>query len=78
MRPENTVALAGDDAVAFVDIDVAHHPAAPGGDVSVRAESVMDAQVVADAVLHMASLPEGANIQFVTVMATNMPFIGRG
>ena len=28
--------------------------------------------------LHMASLPEGANVQFVTVMATNMPFIGRG
>ena len=32
----------------------------------------------ADSSLHMASLPEGANVQFVTVMATNMPFIGRG
>ena len=38
----------------------------------------MDAQVVADTVLHMASLPEDANVQFVTVMATTMPFIGRG
>ncbi|RJL10885.1 SDR family oxidoreductase [Paracoccus siganidrum] len=41
-------------------------------------EPLMDVAVVADAVLHMASLPEGANVQFMTVMATNMPFIGRG
>lgn len=41
-------------------------------------EPLMDVSVVADAVLHMASLPEGANVQFMTVMATNMPFIGRG
>ena len=42
------------------------------------AEPLMDVAVVADAVLHMASLPKGANVQFMTVMATNMPFIGRG
>ena len=41
-------------------------------------EPQMDVAVVADAVLHMASLPKGANVQFMTVMATNMPFIGRG
>lgn len=41
-------------------------------------EPVMDASVVADSVLHMASLPTGANAQFMTVMATNMPYIGRG
>ncbi|WP_103172748.1 SDR family oxidoreductase [Paracoccus sp. SY] len=41
-------------------------------------EPLMDVAVVADAVLHMASLPDGANVQFMTVMATNMPFIGRG
>ena len=41
-------------------------------------EPMMDVAVVADAVLHMASLPAGANVQFMTVMATNMPFIGRG
>ena len=29
-------------------------------------------------VLHMASLPLNANVQFMTIMATNMPFIGRG
>lgn len=42
------------------------------------AEPLMDVAVVADAVLHMAGLPPGANVQFMTVMATNMPFIGRG
>ena len=33
---------------------------------------------VANAVLHMASLPLEANVQFLTVMATKMPFVGRG
>jgi NAD(P)-dependent dehydrogenase (short-subunit alcohol dehydrogenase family) len=41
-------------------------------------EPMMDAQAVADAVLMMANLPLGANVQFMTVMATAMPFIGRG
>ena len=41
-------------------------------------EPRMDVRHVADAVVHMASLPLSANIQFITVMATNMPFIGRG
>ncbi|MEO4040814.1 SDR family oxidoreductase [Hoeflea sp. CAU 1731] len=47
-------------------------------DGSTRVEPVMDVQQVADAVVHMASLPLEANIQFMTIMATNMPFIGRG
>jgi NAD(P)-dependent dehydrogenase (short-subunit alcohol dehydrogenase family) len=41
-------------------------------------EPRMDAKHVADMVVHMASLPLDANVQFVTVMATKMPFIGRG
>ncbi len=41
-------------------------------------EPRMDVRHVADAVLYMANLPLDANVQFVTVMATNMPFIGRG
>jgi NAD(P)-dependent dehydrogenase (short-subunit alcohol dehydrogenase family) len=41
-------------------------------------EPLMDVQHVADTVLHMASLPLDANILFVTVMATKMPFVGRG
>jgi NAD(P)-dependent dehydrogenase (short-subunit alcohol dehydrogenase family) len=41
-------------------------------------EPVMDVQVVADAVLHMAGLSLDANVLFMTVMATKMPFVGRG
>ncbi len=48
----------------------------PDGDI--RPEAVMDVGHVADAVLHMASLPLTANIPFMTVMATKMPYIGRG
>jgi NADP-dependent 3-hydroxy acid dehydrogenase YdfG len=47
-------------------------------DGSVRPEVTMDVRHAADAVLYMASLPLEANVQFVTVMATGMPFIGRG
>jgi NAD(P)-dependent dehydrogenase (short-subunit alcohol dehydrogenase family) len=47
-------------------------------DGSTKAEPTMDARHVADAVLYMASLPLDANVLFLTVMATNMPFIGRG
>ena len=41
-------------------------------------EPVMDVSHVASSVLHMASLPLDANVQFMTVMATTMPYIGRG
>jgi len=41
-------------------------------------EPRMDTQHVAEAVLYMASLPLDTNVQFITVMATKMPFIGRG
>jgi NAD(P)-dependent dehydrogenase (short-subunit alcohol dehydrogenase family) len=41
-------------------------------------EPRMNVQHVADAVVHMASLPLDANVQFMTVMATKMPFVGRG
>src|SRR5437867_7295183 len=47
-------------------------------DGSIAAEPLMDVAHVARAVVHMASLPLDANIQFMTVMATQMPFIGRG
>ena len=41
-------------------------------------EPTFDAKHVADAVLYMASLPLDANVQFLTITATKMPFIGRG
>ena len=45
---------------------------------TLMAEPRMDLKHVADAVVHMASLPLEANVQFMTVMATKMPFVGRG
>ncbi len=50
----------------------------PQADGSMKPEPVMDVENVANAVLHIASLPPEANVQFMTIMATNMPFIGRG
>jgi len=47
-------------------------------DGSVRPEPSMDVRHVAEAVVYMASLPLTANVQFMTVMATKMPFVGRG
>jgi NAD(P)-dependent dehydrogenase (short-subunit alcohol dehydrogenase family) len=47
-------------------------------DGSVRPEPTFDARHVATAVLSMASLPLDANVQFMTIMATKMPLIGRG
>lgn len=50
----------------------------PQADGSIRPEPVMDVNDVARAVLYMAGLPLSANVPFMTVMATKMPFIGRG
>ena len=44
----------------------------------VMVEPRMDVAHVADAILYIANLPLEANVQFMTLMATNMPFIGRG
>ena len=50
----------------------------PQADGSVKAEPMMNVREVANAVLYMASLPLDANVQFMTIMATKMPYIGRG
>lgn len=50
----------------------------PQADRSLKPEPVMDARHVGDAVAYMDSLPIDANVQFLTVMPTKMPFIGRG
>jgi len=50
----------------------------PQADGSVKPEPVMDVAHVADAVVRMAGLPLSANVQFMTIMASGMPFIGRG
>ena len=50
----------------------------PQADGSIRVEDTMDVEDVANAVVSMATLPLTANIQFMTIMATNIPFVGRG
>ncbi len=50
----------------------------PQADGSVRAEPLMQTRHVTEAVLMMAALPLDANVEFLTVMATNMPYVGRG
>ena len=50
----------------------------PQADGSMKPEPVMDVANVASSLVYMAGLPLEANVQFMTVMATNMPFIGRG
>jgi NAD(P)-dependent dehydrogenase (short-subunit alcohol dehydrogenase family) len=50
----------------------------PQANGTIAAEATMDTDHVADAVMHMAGLPLGANVLFMTVMANDMPFVGRG
>jgi NAD(P)-dependent dehydrogenase (short-subunit alcohol dehydrogenase family) len=64
------------NAATELTVGVAQGALQPDG--SVRPEPTMDVRHVADAVVYMAGLPLEANVQFLTVMATNMPFIGRG
>jgi NAD(P)-dependent dehydrogenase (short-subunit alcohol dehydrogenase family) len=63
---------------AYTDMVVRMAEGVPQADGSVRREATMDVRHVADAVVHMAGLPLDANVLFMTVMATKMPFVGRG
>jgi NAD(P)-dependent dehydrogenase (short-subunit alcohol dehydrogenase family) len=74
-----------DIACGQIDIGNAETPLAarmrdgvPQANGTIAPEPLMDVQHVARAVVYMASLPLDANVQFMTVMATKMPFIGRG
>jgi len=74
-----------DIACGQIDIGNAHTELAarmakgvPQANGQIAVEPLMDVQHVASAVVYMASLPLDANVQFMTVMATKMPFIGRG
>ena len=50
----------------------------PQADGSIKPEPLMDVKHVGNAVLQMANLPLDVNVQFMTIMATKMPFVGRG
>jgi NADP-dependent 3-hydroxy acid dehydrogenase YdfG len=74
-----------DIAVGQIDIGNARTPLAsrmadgvPQANGEIRPEPLMDVDHVGSAVLHMANLPLETNVQFITIMATKMPFVGRG
>ncbi len=74
-----------DIAVGQIDIGNAKTPMAarmaegvPQANGEIAAEPLMDVDEVGRAVLHMAGLPLDANVLFMTIMATKMPYIGRG
>jgi NAD(P)-dependent dehydrogenase (short-subunit alcohol dehydrogenase family) len=50
----------------------------PQANGEIAVEPLMDVQHVGDAILHIANLPLATNVQFMTIMATKMPFVGRG
>ena len=50
----------------------------PQANGEIAVEAMMDVSHVGEAVLHMANLPLDVNVQFMTIMATKMPFVGRG
>jgi NAD(P)-dependent dehydrogenase (short-subunit alcohol dehydrogenase family) len=74
-----------DIACSQIDIGNAATPMAsrmangvPQADGTVRPEPLMDVEHVADTIVFMANLPLATNVQFITIMATKMPFVGRG
>jgi NAD(P)-dependent dehydrogenase (short-subunit alcohol dehydrogenase family) len=63
---------------ALTDLAAPMARGVPQANGTTAAEPVMDVAHVGETIVHMASLPLDANVQFVTLMATKMPFIGRG
>lgn len=63
---------------AATDMTARMQDGVPQADLSMAPEPVMDVENVASAILYMDSLTLDANVQFMTVMATKMPFVGRG
>ncbi len=77
-RPFNIACGQIDIGNALTDMAQAMTKGVAQADGSIKVEPVMDVKNVATSLMHMASLPLDANVQFMTVMATNMPYIGRG
>ena len=77
-RPYDIVCGQIDIGNALTEMAMPMTKGVPQPDGSIRAEATMDVAHVASSVLHMAEMPLDANVQFMTVMAPKMPFIGRG
>src|SRR5215216_7133508 len=63
---------------ALTDLAARMAKGVPQANGEIAIEPLMDVAHVASAVLYMANLPLDANVQFMTIMATKMPFVGRG
>ena len=77
-RPFNIACSQIDIGNALTDMVIKMKTGIKQADGSVKPEATMDPSHVANSVYHIAQLPLDANVQFMTVMATNMPYIGRG
>ncbi|MGO4907979.1 SDR family oxidoreductase [Pseudorhodobacter sp. W20_MBD10_FR17] len=77
-RPFNIACGQIDIGNALTEMATPMTKGVPQANGATAAEPVMDVKHIATSVLHMANLPLDANVQFMTVMATAMPFIGRG
>lgn len=77
-RPFNIACGQIDIGNALTDMAVAMTKGVPQANGTMAVEPVMDVKQVAQSVLHMANLPLETNIQFMTIMASAMPYIGRG
>jgi NAD(P)-dependent dehydrogenase (short-subunit alcohol dehydrogenase family) len=77
-RPFNIACGQVDIGNALTDMAMKMTMGVPQANGSIAVEPVMNVQQVGNAVLHMADQPLDANILFMTVMATNMPYVGRG
>ena len=77
-RPFNIACSQIDIGNALTEMAMPMTKGVPQADGSIKAEATMDVAHVADAVLHMAELPLETNVQFMTIMASKMPFVGRG
>ena len=77
-RKDDITASQIDIGNASTDLAARMAQGVPQADGSIRPEPLMDVEHVANAVLQMSNLPLDVNVQFMTLMATKMPFIGRG
>ncbi len=77
-RPFNIACGQIDIGNALTDMAVAMTKGVPQANGTMAVEPVMDVKQVAQSVLHMANLPLDTNVQFMTIMASAMPYIGRG
>ena len=77
-RPYNIVCSQIDIGNALTDLTARMAEGVPQADGASRPEPTMDVQHVADSIVQMAEYPLETNVQFMTIMASKMPFIGRG